>query len=85
MVETLILGMLLGSFVTCIGAAYSAYRYLKNPYMVKSLSDGYEVVAIDRKFDNGDHGYVALKKDDKLMSAIRFDKDGVTDVIHGIF
>ena len=53
--------------------------------MVKSLSDGYEVVAIDRKFDNGDHGYVALKKDDKLMSAIRFDKDGVTDVIHGIF
>ena len=84
MVETLILGILLGSFVTCIGAAYSAYRYLKKPYMIKALSDGYEVVTIDRKFDNGDHGYVALRKDDKIISAIRFDKDGITDVIHGI-
>lgn len=84
MVETLILGILLGSFVTCIGAAYSAYRYLKKPFVIKSLSDGYEVVAIDKKFDNGDYSYVAIRKNNKILSAVRFDKDGITDVVHDI-
>ena len=84
MIETLILGMLLGSFITCAGVAYSAYRYLKNPYMVKSLSDGYEVIAIDKSFANEECSYVALRKDDKIISAVRFNKDGIKDVVHDI-
>lgn len=84
MIETLILGILLGAFVACAGAAYSVHRYLNLPFARKKMSDGYEVVIIDKKFDNGNYSYVALKKDDKVISVVRFDKDGITDVSHDI-
>jgi len=84
MIETLILGMLLGGIAVAAGAAYSAHRYLKQPYIVKKMSDGYEVIAIDKKFANDDYSYLALRKDNNIISAIRFDKDGVKDAIHDI-
>lgn len=82
MIETLILGMLIGGVAVAAGAAYSAYRYLKQPYIVKKMSDGYEVIAIDKNFANDDYSYLALRKDNRIISAIRFDKDGVKDAVH---
>ena len=84
MIETLILGILLGFVATTAGAAYAFYRYLKEPYVRKKLSDGYEVVAIDRKFDNDNYSYLALRKDEKIVSAIRFNADGDFDAVHDI-
>ena len=84
MIETLILGFLLGTICTGAVAAYAAYRYLKQPYIIKQMSDGYEVIVIDKKFEKEDNSYLVLRKDGKIVSAIRFDKDGVKDAVHDI-
>ena len=85
MIETLILGFLLGAISVGIGATYAMYRYLKKPYGIKQLSDGYEVIAIDRKLDNDKYSYIALKKNGNIISAIKFDKDGIRDIKHDLF
>ena len=84
MIETLILGILLGAFAACIGAAYSAHRYLKRPWMYKKLSGNYEVVAIDKNFEGDTHRYLVLRKDNKIIFATRFDDDGIKDIIYDV-
>lgn len=84
MIETLILGILIGIIGTGAGAAYAANRYLKQPYIRKSLSGGYEVIAIDKKFQNDKYNYLALRKEGKVVSAIRFDENGEFDAFHDI-
>lgn len=84
MIETLILGWLLGAISVGAGAAYAAYRYFKRPFMTKNLSDGYEVVAIDKSFDNDECSYIAIRKNDNIMFALRLDGKGIKDIVYDI-
>ena len=80
MIETLILGIILGSLVTVAGAAYGAYRYFKQPYISKMLSDGYEVVVIDRKFFKDDKNHVIIMKNDEPIGSLWMDKKHISDI-----
>jgi len=80
MIETLILGIILGNLVTVASAAYCAYRYLKQPYTFKVLSDGYEVVVIDRKVSKDDKNHVIIMKDDEPVGSLWMDKKHISDI-----
>lgn len=84
MVETLILGAFVGALITTIVSLYISYKNATQPYVIKSLSDGYELVAIDRKFDNDKYTYVAIKKNDKIIAAVRLDDRGVKDICYDV-
>ena len=84
MVETLILGTFLGAFIATIVSLYISYKNATQPYMSKSLSDGYELIAIDKKFDNDKYIYVAIKKNDKIIAAVRLDDRGVKDICYDV-
>ena len=84
MVETLILGTFLGAFITTIVSLYISYKNATQPYVIKSLSEGYELIAIDRKFDNDKYTYAAIRKNDKIIAAVRLDDRGVKDICYDV-
>ena len=81
MIETLILGFFIGVVTTAVGAAYAAYRVFKKPYIIKDLPSGYTVAVIDQGFDNDKYGYIGLKKDGNIIGGMKFDEEGVTDIV----
>lgn len=84
MIETLILGFLLGMLCTGLGAAYAAYKFLKRSYVLKKFNSGYELLACDLGVDNDPNGYIGLKKDGKIIAGIKYDEKGVTDIVYDI-
>ena len=84
MIETLILGFLIGALCTGAGAAYAAYKFLKEPYIIKKFPSGYSLLACDIGIENDPSGYVGLKKDGKLIAGMKFDKEGITDICYDI-
>ena len=84
MIETLILGFVLGTLCTGAGAAYAAYKFFKEPYIMKKFPSGYSLLACDIGTENDPNGYVGLKKDGKLIAGMKFDKEGITDICYDI-
>lgn len=85
MIETLILGFLIGVISTCAGAAYAAHKFLKEPYIVKEFASGYAITACDIDTDIEDsYGYIGVKKDGKIIIGMRFNKEGITDIVYDI-
>jgi len=84
MIETLILGFVLGTLCTCAGAAYAAYKFLKEPYIVKEFASGYAITACDIDTDGDSYGYIGVKKDGKIITGMRFNKEGITDIVYDI-
>ena len=84
MIETLILGIVLGAISAVAGLIYGFYRYIKRPYVIKSFSDDYEIIAIDREFEHDNYHYVAIKKVDKIIAAIKLDKNGIKEVVYDV-
>lgn len=84
MIETLILGFLLGFICTGAGATYAAYRLLKQPYIVKDMRDGYTLIAGGIGVNDDPNGYIGLKKDNTVIAALRYNEKGVTDIVYDI-
>ena len=84
MIETLILGFVLGTLCTGAGAAYAAYKFLKEPYFIKKFSSGYSILSCDIGTEGDPSGYVGVKKDGKLIAGMKFDKEGITDIVYDI-
>ena len=84
MIETLILGFLLGMITTGAGAAYAASKLLNKHYVIREFPSGYSVAYIDIGVDNDPYGCVALKKGKNIIAAIKFDKKGITDIEYDI-
>ena len=84
MIETLILGFLIGALCTGAGAAYAAYKFLKEPYVVKDFPSGYTLMGCDIGIDGDPSGYIGVKKDGKIIAGMKFDKEGITDICYDI-
>lgn len=84
MIETLILGIVLGIVGTVAGAAYAAYKVNSRQYMLKKFNSGYQLIAADLGFEGDPAGYVGLKKDGKFVMGVKFDDNGVTDIVYDI-
>jgi hypothetical protein len=84
MIETLILGFLLGAICTTGGAAYAVHKWSKEPFVLKKFDSGYEVLASDLNFEGDPSGYIGLKKDGKLIAGMKYDNNGVTDIVYDI-
>ena len=85
MIETLILGFVLGTLCTGAGAAYAAYKFFKESYIVKEFASGYCITACDIDTDIEDsYGYIGVKKDGKIITGMRFNKEGITDIVYDI-
>ena len=84
MIETLILGIVIGIVSTVAGAAYAAYKWSKEPYVLKKFDSGYQLMAIDLGFEGDPTGYVGLKKDGKFIMGAKFNDNGVTDIVYDI-
>ncbi len=81
MIETLILGITIGVLGTLVGAAYAAYIWDKNPFVLKKFDSGYTVLACEPGFGGDPDGYIGLKKDNKLIAGIKYNDSGAIDVI----
>jgi hypothetical protein len=81
MIETLILGIAIGVLGTLVGAAYAAYKWNKNPFVLKKFDSGYTVLACEPGFGGDPDGYIGLKKDNKLIAGIRYNNSGTIDVV----
>ena len=84
MIETMILSFLAGVLCTSIGAAYAAYKFLNEPYFVKKFPSGYYILGCDIDTENDPSGYIGIKKDGKLIAGMKFDKEGITDIVYDI-
>ena len=84
MIETLILGFVLGTLCTGAGAAYAAYKFLKEPCVVKDFPSGYTLMGCDIGTDGDTSGYIGVKKDGELIAGMKFDKEGITDICYDI-
>lgn len=84
MIETLILGFLIGALCTGAGAAYAAYKWNKEPFVMKKFDSGYDVLACDIGFEGDPNGYVGLKKNGKMIAGIKYNNNGVTDIVYDI-
>ena len=84
MVETLIFGTFLGALITTIVSLYISHKNNTKPYVFKSLSDEYELIAIDKKFDNSKYTYVTIKKNNKMIVVVRLDDRGVKDICYDV-
>ena len=80
MIETLILGFLIGTVCTSIGAAYAAYKFIKQPFVCKELTDGNKVYVFDKTFGNDKYNMLAVKSGDKYIATLKFDKDSIKDI-----
>ena len=84
MIETLILGIIIGIIGTGAGAAYAAYRWSKQPFILKKFNSGYRLIAADLGVDGDPSGYVGLKKDNKFVIGVKFNDNGITDIVYDI-
>lgn len=84
MIETLILGIIIGIVGTGLGAAYAAIKFLKKPWILKKFGSGYEIQACDMGYDNDPNGYIGIKKDGKIIAGIKFNEKGITDIVYDI-
>jgi hypothetical protein len=84
MIETMILGFLLGVLCTGAGAAYAAHKFFNEPYFMKKFPSGYSILGCDINTENDPSGYIGIKKDGKLIAGMKFDKEGITDIVYDI-
>lgn len=70
MIETLILGIAIGVLSTFAVAAYAAYRWDKQPFVLKKFNSGYRLIAADLGVDGDPSGYVGLKKIINLLQVL---------------
>ncbi len=84
MVETLILGFIIGILCTSAGAAYAAYKWDKEPFILKKFNSGYQLMAADLGFKGDPAGYVGLKKNGKFVMGVKFNDSGITDIVYDI-
>lgn len=84
MIETLILGIIIGIVGTGLGAAYAAIKFLKKPWLFKKFNSGYQVLACDLGHDGDPCGYIGLKKNEELILGIKYNEKGITDIVYDI-
>ena len=84
MIETLILGIIIGIVGTGIGATYAANKFLKEPWILKKFNSGYQILASDLGYDGDTYGYIGLKKNNELIMGIKYNEKGVTDIVYDI-
>ena len=84
MIETLILGFAAGVLCTAAVAAYSTYKFLKEPYFIKKFQSGYSVLGCDINTNGNSSGFIGIKKDSDLIAGVKFDKKGITDIAYDI-
>lgn len=84
MIETMILGFLLSVLGTGVGAAYAAHKFLNEPYFIKKFPSGYSILGWDIGTEGDPNGYIGIKKDGNLIASIKFDKEGITDIVYDI-
>ena len=82
MIETLILGFVLGVISTGAGAAYAAWKFINRPYVLKKLSDGCTIFVVDKKkYDTSYHMFGIADKSEKIIGGIKFINDGVLKIV----
>lgn len=84
MIETLILGFVTGFIAVSIGAAYATYKCDKDPFILKKFNSGYQLIAVDLGFEGDPTGYVGLRKNGKFVMGVKFNDNGVTDIVYDI-
>ena len=84
MIETLILGVVIGIVGTIAGAAYAAYKWNVQQYVLKKFNSGYSVLACDIGFEGDPNGYIGLRKNNKIIAGIKYNNNGVTDIVYDI-
>ena len=84
MIETLILGIVIGIIGTSAIAAYSSYKWDKDPFVLKKFNSGYQLMAVDLGFEGDPTGYVGLKKNGKFVMGVKFNDNGITDIVYDI-
>jgi hypothetical protein len=84
MIETLILGFIIGMICTGAGATYAACKFLNEPYFIKKFHSGYSVLSCDIGTEGDPNGYIGVKKNGNLIAGIKFNKEGITDIVYDI-
>ena len=80
MVETLILGFILGVLTTSIGVILAAYKW--NPkFDIFKTTDGCIVGIFDKTYENDKYNMLGIKDSNgDIITGIRFDNTGVKDI-----
>ena len=80
MVETLILGFLIGAIASAAVATYLTYKYDTKPAFIQATSDGCIVAMFDKEFEGDPYNLLGIKNcSGDVVAAIKFDKHGIVD------
>lgn len=81
MVETLILGFVLGVLTTSIGVILAAYKYGSPKVSIFKTTDSCIVGIFDKTYENDKYNMLGIKDPNgDIITGIRFDKTGVKDI-----
>lgn len=82
MVETLILGFVLGVLTTGIGVILAAYKYGSRKADVFKTTDGCIVGIFDKAYENDKYNMLGVKDaNGNVVAGIKFDSTGVKDIV----
>ena len=81
MVETLILGFILGVLTTGIGVILAAYKYGNPKADIFKTTDGCIVGIFDKTYENDKYNILGIKDPNgDIITGILFDNTGVKDI-----
>lgn len=81
MVETLILGFVLGVLTTGIGVILAAYKYGNLKAHMFKTTDGCIVGIFDKTYENDKYNMLGIKDPNgNIITGIQFDNTGVKDI-----
>ena len=82
MIETLILGFVLGVLSTGFGVSCAAYKQLTRKYSCFTTTDGCIVATFDKTFENDKYHMLGIKNSKgDVIAGVKFDDTGVKDIV----
>jgi len=82
MIETLILGWIIGVVSVGLGAAYAIRKFMKKHYILKKLSDGCTIFVADKNlFGKPYHMIGIANKGEEIIGGIKFTENGVLEIV----
>lgn len=85
MIETLILGFVLGVLSTGFGVLCAAYKQLTRKYSWYTTTDGCIVAIFDKTFENDKYHTLGIKNSKgDVIAGIKFDDTGIKGIVRDV-